>query len=653
MSLKLECLRGLLAAAWLIVSATDVAALEINLDARALTVGPAFVERLLVTHDGSTQVEARGVSHTGFGAVGEVVLACRQRPPPRCMDGTIRWTRIGDDPLEFDFERTSAMVRLSTASGAVLHYRRVDGSTDQFEFRELPLKWVPAALLQAAGQPELSGMVSGDAGFGAEGMQAEIDIEDLDFDTSKGRFAGAGLTFSATLGWQYSDRRARLEVAWSAGEALLGPAYLLPPDQPVELYLQAVNSEGVRWQIEDLRLNRQKSLGLTAAGRVSLGGSLRIDSMDIELAYAHLGPLWRQGLESVAATKGWGQLDPTGRLSGRLRIEDNALVEAGMHLADAAIDDASGRISMQGLGARLDWRRATEALEASASWGDARFFRIPLGPAALRLSTGRDGVLALVDPFRLPILDGALVLERLEWRDWLDVDRQLNLDARLEPIDLSELTRTLGWTEFGGRLSGSFPGVRLAEGVFAVEGGLELDLFGGTARIDGLSIERPFGALPALAADVEFQRLDLEQVTGAFEFGRMLGLMSGHLRDLRLLDWQPVRFDAWFETLEDSPRRQISQKAVGSISSLSGGGSAALSSTLLRWFDDFPYRKAGLGCRLAANVCRMRGLRDADNGGYVILEGRLIPRLDIVGFKRRVDWPRLLAQLEAAAAASE
>jgi hypothetical protein len=134
-----------------------------------------------------------------------------------------------------------------------------------------------------------------------------------------------------------------------------------------------------------------------------------------------------------------------------------------------------------------------------------------------------------------------------------------------------------------------------------------------------------------------------------FEFGRMTGLASGYVRDLRLLDWRPVRFDAWIETRADGPERVISQQAVDSLSQVGGG--SAVSGLVLRWFDRFPYRKAGLGCELAGNVCTMRGLREADNGGYVILEGRGIPRLDIIGHQRRVDFPRLLAQLSAAGAA--
>ncbi|MFN2334573.1 MAG: hypothetical protein ABR550_09145, partial [Wenzhouxiangellaceae bacterium] len=130
------------------------------------------------------------------------------------------------------------------------------------------------------------------------------------------------------------------------------------------------------------------------------------------------------------------------------------------------------------------------------------------------------------------------------------------------------------------------------------------------ARIEQMSVERPFGSLPALSSRIEFDRLDLMLVTGAFEFGAMSGLLSGYIHDLRLLDWQPVAFDAWFETLTGKGDRRISQKAVNSLSNLSGGG-GALSGTVLRWFEDFPYRKAGIGCRLANNVCRMRGLEAA------------------------------------------
>ena len=483
-------------------------------------------------------------------------------------------------------------------------------------------------------------------------LRATLAIEELAFDSPDGRFAAAGLSLAARLAWQLSERQGRLEAEWNAGELLLGPVYLPMPDMPVELRLAGGLEGESLWRIKRFDLSREKALAVGGDARIRLDESMQIEALDLELEYAELGPLWAQGLDSIAASLGWAQIEPTGRVTGRMRVKENALASAGLRLSDVSIDDAAGRVEVQGLGAWLGWERATEMLELGANWSDARLLGIPLGPSAFEFRSSDDGALALTDSFRLPVLDGALVVERLAWSDWAGPERRLGLDARLEPIELAALTRALGWAEFGGRLSGNFPGVRVSGSVIDVQGGLDLELFGGSATVNGLSIERPFGSLPALAADIEFQSLDLEQVTGAFEFGQMLGLMSGYVRDLRLLDWQPVAFDAWFETSLDSPRRKISQKAVGSISSLSGGGSAALSGTLLRWFDDFPYRKFGLGCKLAANVCRMRGLREAEQGGYVILEGRLIPRLNIVGYQRRVNWPRFLAQLQAAAASA-
>jgi len=43
----------------------------------------------------------------------------------------------------------------------------------------------------------------------------------------------------------------------------------------------------------------------------------------------------------------------------------------------------------------------------------------------------------------------------------------------------------------------------------------------------------------------------------------------------------------------------------------------------------------------------MRGLERVDSGGYMIIEGRPFPVLNVVGHRSRVDWPQLVAQLRA------
>jgi hypothetical protein len=430
---------------------------------------------------------------------------------------------------------------------------------------------------------------------------------------------------------------------------LLGPAYLPTPTAPVSARARLL-AAGDDWRIASADVRAGDALALAGSAVLGLGGNgVRLKALSIDRLQADLDWLWRSGLQSLAGAAGWGGLAPTGRLDGTLAVRDGAVRAARVELRSLAIDDAASRLQLTDGEVAIDWNAASAALNASLAWRELGIYALPLGPARASFSTRTDGRIALDDSWRIPLLDGALVIDQLAARDWRAPERELRLDARLEPVDLAALTRVLGWPEMGGRISGRFPGLRVAAGVAEFSGGLSLELFDGRARVAGLSIERPFGTLPALSGDVTFDGVDLEPLTRTFEFGRMTGLASGYVRDLRLLDWRPVRFDAWIETRADGPERVISQQAVDSLSQVGGG--SAVSGLVLRWFDRFPYRKAGLGCELAGNVCTMRGLREADNGGYVILEGRGIPRLDIIGHQRRVDFPRLLAQLSAAGAA--
>ena len=141
-------------------------------------------------------------------------------------------------------------------------------------------------------------------------------------------------------------------------------------------------------------------------------------------------------------------------------------------------------------------------------------------------------------------------------------------------------------------------------------------------------------------------------MTGAFSFGRITGRLSGRVDGLRLFNWSPVAFDARLYTPpDDRSKHRISQRAVENIGSIGGGGAgvtAALSSGFLRFFDDFNYDRLGLSCRLENDVCAMDGVAPAPNGGYYLVKGKGLPRIDVIGSSRRVDWPRLVQQLIAA-----
>ena len=136
--------------------------------------------------------------------------------------------------------------------------------------------------------------------------------------------------------------------------------------------------------------------------------------------------------------------------------------------------------------------------------------------------------------------------------------------------------------------------------------------------------------------------------TGAFSFGKITGRIDGRIAAMELVGWEPVAFDATlYTTPKDRTRKRISQRAVQNISSIGGGlgAAAAVQRSVLRFFNEFNYDKLGVSCRLANDICLMQGI-EARATGYYLVKGSGLPRIDVIGDSRRVDWPSLVATLK-------
>lgn len=304
-------------------------------------------------------------------------------------------------------------------------------------------------------------------------------------------------------------------------------------------------------------------------------------------------------------------------------------------------------LGFSGLEAGVHWSPAgTEA--STLAWQRAQVGRLEIGPAAPRFMA-RDRDFQLLEPLRIGILDGALQVHRLALHNLGRPDMGAVFEAEIEPIDLAQLCRVFGWPEFGGQLSGRLPGLRLEHDLLSLDGALTARAFDGDISIGSLRVIQPFGVLPRVAADIRLRNLDLERVTRAFSFGRIEGRLDGDVTGLRLIGWKPVAMDARIATPPgDRSRHRISQRAIDSISAAGGGPTGVLQRSALRLFDDFGYERVGWSCKLDNGVCEMDGIEPARNGGYVLVKGRLLPRIDVVGYSRRVGWDTFLSQLKAA-----
>ena len=636
--------KSMIAGAALLCVSTSAASLEYRFTAHGVRLQQLEVDRITAESAGGSGLRIDGVRYPGLGGLGSLELRC-EPSPARCARGRLRWSVPGEAPIETDVYRDGLEFRLQQAGATITIVDARAGP--ELVVESVPLEWLRRLEPLRGRLAELSGKLSARVSRSENGLHGSLAVSDAGFDTPDGWAAGAALDTAVDI--RYGDGGTiSVDAVWSGGEWLFGPLYLSQPSPAIVVAARFAAVDG-GWQFDRLSVAAGDDLRIEGSGLlINDADGWSVPEVDIQGASGNLAWAWGQGLRSLAAASGWGALEPSGRVTASLNRSDGRFRTARIDLGQARLSDGEDRISIHGLDAGARWGTNTQGLVISTRWSEARLYRVPLGPSRLTLRSQDRNTLVLAEPARIPVLDGALIVEELLWRNAPGSERDLQMAARLEPVDLAGLSERFGWPALGGRIAGRFPGLRLAPETVSLDGGLDLQLLGGNARVESLSIERPFGTDPALSADLRFDALDLDLFTQAFEIGRMQGLLSGSINGLRLLSWQPVAFDAWFETLDESPQREISQRAVDSLSSLSGGGGAAVSGILMRWFESFPYRKLGLGCRLSSNVCSMRGLRETGDGGYLILEGRAIPRLDIVGYQRRVDWPRLVAQMRAA-----
>lgn len=511
----------------------------------------------------------------------------------------------------------------------------------------VPASWLAGALRELWSEGNLqSGTIGADASVHLQDRDmrssGSFDIRELAFDSKSGTMAGEGIAARGV--WEQqgdsATQNVQLDLTLNGGAVLLGPMFAALPDHPAQLLLDASLLENGSATIA-VTFDDSDALGLQ--GDMAFDPAGELDSLRLLSLHANLPAAYQRYASSTLATHGFAELTTSGQLDVSLRFDDG-LEALKLVTEQISIRDAGDRIDIRGLDGALDWQKNSDRPASTLAWQRFGLLGLPFGAATSHWQT-RDGRLQLTAPVNLPLFDGNLLLQRLAWEPFAEKDAAaLDLGLVLMGMDLRAVCRAFGWPEFGGTLAGAVPGLRYRDGRIDLLGGLSMQVFDGFVDVTSLSLSEPFGSAPVLTADIAMQDLDLALVTGVFDFGSITGRLDGGIRDLVTIDWRPVAFDAGFQT--DGSGR-ISQRAVNSLSSLGGGGGIAggIQGAMLGMFDTFGYSRIGLNCLLANEVCRMGGLEPVADGGYLIVDGRGLPHIEVIGHRREVDWPTLVARL--------
>jgi hypothetical protein len=440
-----------------------------------------------------------------------------------------------------------------------------------------------------------------------------------------------------------------LNLKGTAGQALAGPVLLDFGANTMDLAVSGTLL-GDDFTLASLRMMQKDLLEMSGSGRVNLAGEVPSLTGDFKLTQVQFPAAFSSYVAITLAASVLGDAKTSGSLSGELSIVDNGV--GSLHVLPKNLDlhADKGLLNLVGMNGEIYWAPAgdTEARISKLAWRSGGAYGLSGGAADIEfVAYGLN--FALTRPAKLPVFDGAIAIDHFVMGNLGEKNMEVAFKGAVEPISMPLLAKAFGWPQFSGTLAAAIPSVTLKNDVLTFDGNVESQVFGGRVVGSNIRLQDPLGNFPRFFADVRARDLDLGQVTQTFEVGSITGKLEADVLGLELFAWTPQAFDARLATPKgDKSRHRISARAVSSLSNVGGGGGGvvqALQSGVLKFFDEYNYDKLGIRCRLRGDVCEMSGVEPAPNGGYYIVKGSGVPRIDIVGNQGRVNWNQLMSSI--------
>ncbi|OQW93688.1 MAG: hypothetical protein BWK79_09825 [Beggiatoa sp. IS2] len=505
--------------------------------------------------------------------------------------------------------------------------------------------------------PHLKGRVTTTVKFSSHATTSTINmtgkLTEFSFSNTESTQAGENIAVQFTFDAHHQQEIWQIQssLAIQQGEIYVDPIYIaFTKDHSLNITTKMV------WQknqlvIQNLSYIHDQILNLQGNGTLQLVPNFKIIALIVQLQPTELKKFYTHYLKSWLSSGLFGNLDLAGTLAGKLDWQSDR-IHLRMELEQITIEDGQKRFGLKECYGTIQWHSHATDLNSQLYWSSAYIAsQINLGKSHLTARlTGRQ--FELLQPWQQPLLNGTVRIEKL-FMSQIGQDRpQFELKGEITPISMQAISKALNLPLLNGSISGQIPSTRYDNNQLEVDGELLIQVFDGKVAVRSLRVKNLFKQ-PELLADIDVDKLNLKTLTNMTEFGQIQGHLSGWIRELHLIHWQPVSFDAYFATPTDNTLpRKISQKAVNNLSNLGGGGMVnAISRGILNLFEEFSYQSIGMGCRLHQGVCDLKGLEPVQ-GGYYIVKGSGLPRIDIIGYNQKINWNELLTRLKAASRAS-
>ncbi|MEJ2612807.1 MAG: hypothetical protein P8179_22790 [Candidatus Thiodiazotropha sp.] len=491
-------------------------------------------------------------------------------------------------------------------------------------------------------QAEFSGVASR-----VERVKMVLEVEQLNYSDQEGLQVAEGGKLRSTINAkQNSDEwLGSVDIDILKGQFYSDPHYIEITQSPLQIQLEG------RWSPNTDRLSiRQASLRLAPA--IQAQGTAMINLSDFNLISAvvtlkteQLGAFYETLLQPILIGSILDELEASGKLQVEVAITKGIIDSFHAAMEQVSLDHKGGIFALHDLSGTLAWSKRGVATPSRIMLNDGQLYQIAFGPLSINLQSQNSDI-TLIDPFEIPLLGGKVKIEHFATQNLLSDTPVWMTGAEVSGLSVGRVATAFGWPDMQGELNGKLPAMRYRDHALQLDGALEVDLFGGDIRVDQLVIKQPLGRVPELFADAELHDLDLDQITRTFSFGHIEGGLDGAINNLHLQNWEPIAFQAHFHTPKrDHLAHRISQRAVDNLTSLGNGMSGKLSSTFLGIFKEFRYNRIELRAKLEGNLAELDGI-EHPGGGYYLVKGAGLPRIDVIARNRRVAWKTLMGRLK-------
>lgn len=232
--------------------------------------------------------------------------------------------------------------------------------------------------------------------------------------------------------------------------------------------------------------------------------------------------------------------------------------------------------------------------------------------------------LSVTSPIILEIPGGKVQVGPILFKEIFSSETSIDTNISMSGIAIQSLLSEFWSHPAGGIVNGKLDPVHFEKGTISTRGNIKANVFNGEVILSHLGASGLFTSAPLFKLNAQWKDLNLVEMTKDTSFGKVQGVLKGHLKNLEIAYGQPQRFDLLLETIKKQgvPQR-ISVRAVDNISRIGGGQSPfmGVAGIFASLFKEFPYEKIGIRALLENDVFRINGTIRENGQEYLVKRG--------------------------------